>query len=150
MFAYGYVGNNPINFDDPDGLEERVSSASLRKQWETTNNKPWPKDPATGWNQDVSHKQPLADGGTNSVCNIEPKPRKEHINEHVERGDFKRWGARTGLGNKLGVLIFADTLLNAADAQRRAEKYGISIWTVMSYDLLGIPVNENTLRKPEI
>lgn len=146
---YGYVQNNPINFIDPDGLEERVSSSSLRSQWEKLHDKPWPKDPATGWNQDVSHKQPLADGGTNKVCNIEPKTRKEHISEHVERGDFKRWGARSGLGKKLGVLVYVDTLVNALDAQKRAEQYGISIWKVMSYDLLGIPVNNETLSSPD-
>ena len=45
-------------------------------------------------NQDVSHKQPLADQGTNKVENLEPKPHSEHMQEHMDAGDFKRWGAR--------------------------------------------------------
>lgn len=72
---------------------KRVSSKTLRKRWEKENGKPWPKDPDDpNRNQDVSHKKPLADGGTNEPDNIEPKPRAEHMREHMENGDFKRWG----------------------------------------------------------
>jgi len=57
--------------------------------------KPWPKDPETGRNYDVSHKTPLADGGTNEIENIEPLPRTDHIELHKQAGDFKRWGSRS-------------------------------------------------------
>jgi len=34
---------------------ERVSSKTLRNAWEQATSEKWPKDPATGFNQDVSH-----------------------------------------------------------------------------------------------
>src|SRR5262249_31175979 len=45
----------------------RKPSPQIRKEWEQANQKPWPKGPATGWNQDVSHRKALADGGTNDL-----------------------------------------------------------------------------------
>jgi RHS repeat-associated protein len=74
----------------------RKPSAQIRAEWEAANGTPWPKDPNTGANQDVSHKQALADNGTNDLDNIEPKPHADHVQQHVDAGDFKRWGARSG------------------------------------------------------
>ncbi|HZG42289.1 MAG TPA: RHS repeat-associated core domain-containing protein, partial [Longimicrobium sp.] len=81
----------------------RVSSKTLRSRWEAETGQKWPKDPKTGRNQDVSHKTPLAEGGTNNVDNIEPLPRDQHIRHHSEAGDFRRWGAqRNDSGKKTG------------------------------------------------
>jgi hypothetical protein len=77
--------------------EKRKSSSTLRKQWEKFHDKVWPKDPKTGRNQDVAHKVPVADGGKpNDPQNYNPQPHDEHMQEHKDNGDFKRWGARSG------------------------------------------------------
>jgi RHS repeat-associated protein len=74
---------------------KREPAAKSREKWESATGEKWPKDPANPTrNQDVSHKKPLADGGTNEVDNIEPKPHQEHIQEHKDNGDFRRWGKR--------------------------------------------------------
>ena len=78
-----------------DATTPRKSSKNLRKEWEEANGQPWPKDTNNPTrNQDVSHKKPLADGGTNHIDNIEPCPHKDHVQHHIDNGDFVRWGKR--------------------------------------------------------
>jgi hypothetical protein len=70
------------------------SSAMIRAEWEAANKKPWPKDPKTGKNMDVSHEMPKADGGNDDLTNIKPRPHDEHVQIHIDNGDFVRWGRR--------------------------------------------------------
>jgi len=79
---------------------KREPSSKIRKDWEEATGEPWPKDTKTGKNQDVSHKKPLADGGSNKIDNVEPKPHDDHMKDHMNAGDFKRWGARSTLKNQ--------------------------------------------------
>jgi RHS repeat-associated protein len=76
--------------------KKRKSNRQLRREWEKEKGKEWPKDKKTGRNQDVSHKKARADRGKDTVDNIEPKPHDEHVAEHMRKGDFKRWGSRSG------------------------------------------------------
>jgi len=73
-------------------VTKRVSSKVLRKKWEEHNKETWPKEPDNPKrNQSASHKKALADGGDNSVGNIEPMPWKAHLEMHKRNGDFSRW-----------------------------------------------------------
>jgi RHS repeat-associated protein len=73
----------------------RKPSSQIRKEWEAANDQKWPADATTGKNHDVSHETALADGGTNTLENIKPRPHPEHVDIHKQRGDFKRWGSRS-------------------------------------------------------
>ena len=86
---------NPASTPQPQ--EKQKSTSTLRRLWEKLNGKLRPKDPATGRNQDLAHIKAKADGGApNDPNNFKPQPHDEHMQEHIENGDFKRWGARSG------------------------------------------------------
>ena len=77
--------------DEPGGKKgKREDPRTTRKRWEQATGQEWPKD-ASGRNQDVSHKTAVADGGGNEAGNVQPKPHAQHMQEHMERGDFSRW-----------------------------------------------------------
>jgi RHS repeat-associated protein len=82
----------------PEGsAPRRLPTEQLRVAWEKLHDKIWPRDPATGRNQDAHHQTPLADQGTNDASNIKPLPHAEHVTHHKDNGDFKRWGGRRTL-----------------------------------------------------
>ena len=91
--AAGLVGQLRSSRNTTRMLEQSVE---MYRGLEAETGQAWPKDPKNGRNQDVSHKKPLADGGSNSVENIEPVPHSKHVRQHSEAGDFKRWGAQGG------------------------------------------------------
>lgn len=70
------------------------STEQLRKEWEKLTGQKWPKDPATGKNQDADHIVPKADAGVDAATNIQPLPHGDHVDRHKKNGDFKRWGKR--------------------------------------------------------
>jgi RHS repeat-associated protein len=90
---------NQQNGNDCDSAAvKRKSSKTLRKQWEKENGQPWPKDPNDpSKNQDVSHIVPVGDGGDpNDLNNYGPQPHDDHMQDHINNGDFARWGSRSG------------------------------------------------------
>ena len=89
--ALGVIDPTPGNVGKR--IVKRFQPKKLRKLWEGANDATWPKTEA-GRNYDVSHKKARADGGDDSLDNIEPLPHDEHMRRHIESGDFKRWGGR--------------------------------------------------------
>ncbi len=75
---------------------KRIAARTIRRAWEKERERTWPTDPSTGRNHDVAHVLALADGGDNSLSNIKPLSRKNHIAEHKKNGDFSRWAKRRG------------------------------------------------------
>jgi len=76
---------------------KRIPPSRMRKMHEQKTGKKWPKDPK-GRNFDVSHENPLAEGGEDCLDNIKPRSRTDHISYHRKRGDFERWGGRRWTG----------------------------------------------------
>src|SRR5262249_32898334 len=91
-------GNVPRFAAKPEQRQSTIESArknskTVRREWEKTKGKKWPKN-KDGKNYDADHKKALADGGSNSPRNIQPRTHKDHIDRHKKNGDFKRWGKR--------------------------------------------------------
>ena len=99
-----YAGDGVHGKPETNAAPEKTKSPStLRRQWEKLHGKSWPKDD-TGRNQDVAHIKAKADGGApNDPKNFNPQPHDEHMQEHIDNGDFKRWGGlhRAALGARL-------------------------------------------------
>lgn len=72
----------------------------------------------------MSLKQAVADGGApNDPRNYEPKPRDQHIKEHMENGDFKRWGARSALPRGTNAASAVMVIPGLLDLREALQKY---------------------------
>jgi hypothetical protein len=61
----------------------------------------WPRT-EDGRDFDVSHKKAIADGGTNTLDNIEPMHPDDHAAKHLADGDGARWGRRSSIARAFG------------------------------------------------
>jgi hypothetical protein len=67
-----------IIYQNQDAISDAISNTvqstndGVKKEWEKLWGTTWPKDPATGKNQDCCHIVPKADGGAHNVNNVEP------------------------------------------------------------------------------
>ena len=77
----------------------------VRREWERKEGQTWPRDPVTGRNHDVAHVRAKADGGADTVDNIRPLHPDAHRAEHVENGDYSRWGKRSGIARAFGGVV---------------------------------------------
>jgi hypothetical protein len=78
---------------------KRITDHRQYAQGRVTSNGLLPGPSDDNLNQDVSHMRALADGGDNTPNNIEPLPHDSHVQQHINNGDFARWGAGSGGGS---------------------------------------------------
>jgi len=117
----------------PEGLKEkqvyklgvalaattRPSAAQARAIWEKATGQKVPFDPESGRFYDMAHKQAIADGGNpRDPNNLKPQLHSEHMEEHMENGDFARWGARANQTQTPTEPTVGEQLENKLNAQR--------------------------------
>jgi hypothetical protein len=102
----------------------------------------------------VAHKRAIADGGTNTLDNIEPMHPDEHIAQHLNNGDSGRWGVRASIARAFGGAVEPPKPRLAA---RGLGLLGIIPWvtgflsgnirtdtpTHMLYDMAGFPAPDD-------
>jgi hypothetical protein len=124
----------------------------LKREWVRAKGIPWPRDPVTGRDYDVGHKRALADGGTNTLDNIEPIHPDAHRAQHMENGDPARWGRRPGtarafggrVARGLGALDLIPTITGLLSGRIRTDS-----WENFVSDMTGIPSAEDVRRQNE-
>lgn len=68
---------------------------------------------------------------------------QDHIKMHKENGDFKRWAKMKSckITKASNVLWVISSLFSIVETKKLAEQHNTDIWTIMSRDLLGLPVD---------
>jgi hypothetical protein len=119
----------------------------------------WPKT-ADGRDYDVSHRRAIADGGSNTLDNIEPMDPDDHRAKHKRDGDAARWGKRAAIARAfggrvepprprpmvrgLGPLNSATGLTGILSGRIRTDNFDNFV-----SDMLGFPSNEDYDRESE-
>lgn len=170
------IGSSPLLQSDADAPSFHPASpeegeflqvgnplrARLIAEWEKREGRPWPRDEFNR-QYEVGHKKALADGGTNTLDNIEPIHPKEHRALHRNNGDAARWQQRAGIAKAFGgrveptpgqisarralripgpLGIFSTVIGALSGASRaRTDSYGNFI-----SDVLGVPTFEDLNR----
>ena len=129
-----------------------------RRDWERKEGRPWPTT-EEGANFHAHHKDPKADGGSDTLDNIEPKHPVPHKQDHVDKGDFRRWGSRSRKGKGagppapkprgptvrgLGALGLIPNAVGLLTGSIRTDTFDNFI-----HDMLGMPSQEDLRREYE-
>jgi hypothetical protein len=100
----------------------------LRREHERATGQPWPKT-VDGRNYDVAHTRAIADGGSNTLDNIQPMHPDAHRAQHIEDGDAARWGRRASIARAFGGKVAPPT--------PRARVNGLGLFQIIP-DITGI------------
>lgn len=128
------------------------ANPGLIRQWERREGQPWPRDPLTGRRYDVGHTKALADGGTNTLENIEPIHPDAHRAQHKANGDYSRWAKRAAIARAfggrvargLGVIGVLPTITGVLSDRIRTDS-----WDNFTSDVMGWPSEEDLLQRLE-
>jgi hypothetical protein len=154
------IGFDPAYVDrggaDPDNgadfeLVGNPHNPRLKGEWVQREGRPWPQTD-DGRSYHVAHKKALADGGTNTLDNIEPMHPDEHIAQHIENGDFARWARRPGIARAFGGRVaegvgaagFLSDLLGMFTGRIRTDTFDN-----FSHDVVGQPSNQDRIEEFE-
>jgi len=124
----------------------------LIREWEKRYGRSWPRDPVTGRRYDVSHKRAIADGGKNTLANIEPMHPEAHRAQHKANGDHARYARRRWIaqafGGKversLGGLGFIPNITGLLSGRIRTDSFENFL-----SDMVGVPSSEDVRRQNE-
>lgn len=101
----GGLPENPAAPEDANFIEVgNPYNRRLRREQEKASGQPWPKT-NDGRNYHVAHKRAIADGGTNTLDNVEPMHPDDHVAQHLSNGDSARWGKRASIARAFGGTV---------------------------------------------
>ncbi|WP_300574807.1 HNH endonuclease signature motif containing protein [Phenylobacterium sp.] len=128
------------------------ANPGLIRQWEKREGRPWPRDALTGRRYDVGHIKALADGGANTLENIEPIHPDAHRAHHTANGDYSRWGKRAAIARAfggrvmraLGPIGILPAITGVLSNRIRTDN-----WDNFASDVVGWPSEEDRQRQLE-
>jgi len=148
-----YIDNAVLRGDEAPELTliGNPHNPRLIREWERKYG-PWPRDPVTGRPYDVGHKRAIADGGANTLDNIEPIHPDAHRAQHKANGDYARWARRQWIARAfggrvargLGVLDLLPDITGILSGRVRTDNF-----ENFTSDLTGVPSPEDVRRQNE-
>jgi len=104
--AFGSIRTGPDDGGFVRVTRVRPTAAQARAIWEKATGGKVPYDESMGRFYDMAHKTPIADGGDpTDPANLEPMLHSDHMDQHMQNGDFARWGSRSAAPGDPDVTI---------------------------------------------